>query len=160
MADEAYSIGGNTPGESYLVVEKLLEVAKEAGADAVLAEVDFASLGTNDLTQYTLAVDRQHPQLAGMADSLHPAVLRLIAMTVEGARRHDRWVGVCGGLAGEPLGAELLASDERDVIVSTGEPRRRTFFIAAAPSSLIYDGSDDLLNPTRGFRLGGRLSGR
>lgn len=56
------------------------------------------------------------------------------------------------------LGAELLASDERDVIVSTGEPRRRTFFIAAAPTSLTYDGSDDLLNPTKGFRLGGRLS--
>ncbi len=56
------------------------------------------------------------------------------------------------------LGAELVASDERDVIVSTGAPRRRTFFIAAAPTSLTYDGSDDLLNPTRGFRLGGRLS--
>jgi translocation and assembly module TamA len=56
------------------------------------------------------------------------------------------------------LGAELVASDERDVIVSTGAPRRRTFFIAALPSNLTYDGSDDLLNPTRGFRLGGRLS--
>ena len=56
------------------------------------------------------------------------------------------------------LGAELVASDERDVIVSTGAPRQRTFFIAALPSSLVYDGSDDLLNPTRGFRLGGRLS--
>lgn len=56
------------------------------------------------------------------------------------------------------LGAELVASDERDVIVSTGAPRRRTFFIGALPSSLTYDGSDDLLNPTRGFRLGGRLS--
>ena len=56
------------------------------------------------------------------------------------------------------LGAELVASDERDVIISTGEPRRRTFFIAAAPTSLTYDGSDDLLNPTRGFRLGGRFS--
>ncbi len=56
------------------------------------------------------------------------------------------------------LGAELVASDERDVIVSTGAPRRRTFFIAAAPTSLTYDGSDDLLNPTKGFRLGGRLS--
>ncbi|THG41457.1 autotransporter assembly complex protein TamA [Sphingomonas olei] len=56
------------------------------------------------------------------------------------------------------LGAELVASDERDVIVSTGEPRRRTFFIAAAPTSLVYDDSDDLLNPTRGFRLGGRFS--
>ena len=56
------------------------------------------------------------------------------------------------------LGAELVASDERDVIVSTGEPRRRTFFIAATPTSLSYDGSDDLLNPSRGFRLGGRFS--
>lgn len=56
------------------------------------------------------------------------------------------------------LGAELVATDERDVIVSTGEPRRRTYFIAALPTSLNYDGSDDLLNPTRGFRLGGRLS--
>ena len=56
------------------------------------------------------------------------------------------------------LGAELVTSDERDVIVATGAPRRRTYYIAAAPTSLFYDGSDDLLNPTRGFRLGGRLS--
>ena len=56
------------------------------------------------------------------------------------------------------LGAELAASDERDVIASTGEPRRRTYFIGALPTSLTYDGSDDLLNPTRGFRLGGRFS--
>ncbi len=56
------------------------------------------------------------------------------------------------------IGAELLASDERDVIVSTGAPRRRTFFIGALPTTLNYDGSDDLLNPTKGFRLGARLS--
>ncbi|MFN3775969.1 autotransporter assembly complex protein TamA [Sphingomonas parapaucimobilis] len=56
------------------------------------------------------------------------------------------------------LGGELLTSDERDVIESTGQPRRRTFFIGALPTSLNYDGSDDLLNPTRGFRLGGRIS--
>ncbi|SOB79279.1 autotransporter secretion outer membrane protein TamA [Sphingomonas guangdongensis] len=56
------------------------------------------------------------------------------------------------------LGAELVATDERDVIVSTGAPRRRTYFIGALPTSLTYDGSDDLLNPTRGFRLGGRIS--
>lgn len=78
-------------------------------ADRLAAHVDFFSIGTNDLTQYTLAVDRQHPELAGMADSLHPSVLRLIERTVVGARRHGRWVGVCGGLAGEPLGAALLA---------------------------------------------------
>ena len=56
------------------------------------------------------------------------------------------------------VGAELAASDERDVIVATGQPRRRTYFIGALPTSLNYDGSNDLLNPTRGFRLGGRLS--
>ncbi|WP_294212444.1 autotransporter assembly complex family protein [uncultured Sphingomonas sp.] len=56
------------------------------------------------------------------------------------------------------LGAELLASDERDVDLSTGLPRRRTFLIGALPTSLGYDGSDDLLNPTRGFRLSGRAS--
>ncbi|VXC42619.1 autotransporter assembly complex protein TamA [Sphingomonas sp. AX6] len=56
------------------------------------------------------------------------------------------------------LGAELVATDERDVIVDTGEARRRTYFIGALPTSLNYDGSDDLLNPTRGFRLGGRFS--
>ncbi|MDB5695446.1 MAG: outer membrane protein assembly factor [Sphingomonas bacterium] len=56
------------------------------------------------------------------------------------------------------LGAELLASDERDVERATGLARRRTFLIGALPTSLSYDGSDDLLNPTRGFRLGGRLS--
>ncbi|HET9355723.1 MAG TPA: BamA/TamA family outer membrane protein [Sphingomicrobium sp.] len=56
------------------------------------------------------------------------------------------------------LGGELVATDERDTIEATGEARRRTFFIGAIPASLTYDGSDDLLNPTRGFRLGGRIS--
>lgn len=56
------------------------------------------------------------------------------------------------------LGAELVTSNERDVGAATGEPRERIYYIAAAPTSLSYDGSDDLLNPTRGFRLGGRLS--
>ncbi len=56
------------------------------------------------------------------------------------------------------LGAELVATDERDVILATGAPRRRTYFVGALPTSLTYDGSDDLLNPTRGFRLGGRFS--
>ena len=56
------------------------------------------------------------------------------------------------------LGAELVATDERDTIEATGEPRRRTFFIGALPASLGYDGSDDLLDPTKGFRLVGRVS--
>jgi translocation and assembly module TamA len=56
------------------------------------------------------------------------------------------------------LGGELVASDERDVDLATNLPRRRTYFVAAAPTQVNYDGSDDLLNPTRGFRLGGRVS--
>ncbi|WP_334175457.1 phosphoenolpyruvate--protein phosphotransferase [Pseudoxanthobacter sp.] len=78
-------------------------------ADVLAAEVDFFSIGTNDLTQYALAIDRQHPDLAAEADSLHPAVLRLIRRTVEGAAAHGRWVGVCGGIAGDPFGAALLS---------------------------------------------------
>ena len=91
-------------------------------ADRLAAHVDFFSIGTNDLTQYALAVDRQHPELAGMADSLHPSVLRLVERTVAGARRHGRWVGVCGGLAGEPLGAALLVGLGVDELsMSTGD---------------------------------------
>ncbi|MBP2275339.1 MULTISPECIES: phosphoenolpyruvate--protein phosphotransferase [Sphingomonas] len=87
----------------------MIEVpAAAVQAKALAAHADFFSIGTNDLTQYALAIDRQNPELASEADSLHPAVLRLIAMTVEGARTHDRWVGVCGGLAGNPFGAALL----------------------------------------------------
>ncbi|SFD81386.1 phosphoenolpyruvate--protein phosphotransferase [Paracidovorax konjaci] len=91
-------------------------------ADRLAAHVDFFSIGTNDLTQYVLAVDRQHPELAGMADSLHPAVLRLVERTVAGARLHGRWVGVCGGLAGEPLGAALLTGlGVQELSMSTGD---------------------------------------
>jgi phosphocarrier protein FPr len=77
-------------------------------ARSLAAHADFFSIGTNDLTQYVLAIDRQNPELAGDADSLHPAVLRMIAATVEGAQAHGRWVGVCGGIAGDPFGAALL----------------------------------------------------
>ncbi|WP_413204243.1 phosphoenolpyruvate--protein phosphotransferase [Rhodospirillum sp. A1_3_36] len=82
--------------------------AAAVSADSLARHVDFFSIGTNDLTQYTLAIDRQHPELAKEADSLHPAVLRLIRATVEGAAKQSRWVGVCGGIAGDPFGAALL----------------------------------------------------
>ena len=77
-------------------------------AERIAAAADFLSIGTNDLTQYTLAMDRGHPQLAARLDALHPAVLRLIAHTAEGARAHGRHAAVCGGLASEPLAAPLL----------------------------------------------------
>ncbi len=77
-------------------------------ADAFAEEVAFFSVGTNDLTQYTLAMDRLHPQLARQADALHPAVLQMIDRTVQAANRHGKWVGVCGGIAGDPRGAAIL----------------------------------------------------
>ena len=70
-------------------------------ADLLAAEADFLSIGTNDLTQYVLAMDRGNPELAAGIDALHPAVLRMIAQTCKGAAKHHRWVGVCGGLASD-----------------------------------------------------------
>ena len=77
-------------------------------ADVFAPQVDFFSIGTNDLTQYTLAMDRDHPRLASQADSFHPSVLRLIATTVKAAHAHGKWVGVCGAMASEPLAVPLL----------------------------------------------------
>ena len=71
-------------------------------------QVDFFSIGTNDLTQYTLAMDRMHPALAKNVDGLHPAVLRMIDLTVRAAKEAGKWVGVCGGVAGDPIGATIL----------------------------------------------------
>lgn len=85
----------------------------EVPATAVMAEqfaeeVDFFSIGTNDLTQYTLAIDRGHPTLAAQADGLNPAVLDLIGKTVAGAHKHNKWAGVCGGIASDPLAVPIL----------------------------------------------------
>ncbi|MDR3096180.1 MAG: phosphoenolpyruvate--protein phosphotransferase [Paraburkholderia sp.] len=77
-------------------------------ADQLARHADFLSIGTNDLTQYTLAMDRCQPDLAAQADGLHPAVLRLVSVAVEGASKHGKWVGVCGALAGDPLAVPLL----------------------------------------------------
>jgi multiphosphoryl transfer protein len=77
-------------------------------ADAIAAEADFLSIGTNDLTQYALASDRGNAAVSAMADALHPAVLRLIRETGRGAHKHGRWLGVCGGLASDPLAASIL----------------------------------------------------
>jgi len=76
--------------------------------------VDFFSIGTNDLTQYCLAMDRGHPQLAAQANALDPAVLKMIQLTVQGAHKHGKWVGVCGGIAAEPLATALLIGLEVD----------------------------------------------
>ncbi|WP_068310319.1 phosphoenolpyruvate--protein phosphotransferase [Polycladidibacter hongkongensis] len=77
-------------------------------ADKLAAEVDFFSVGTNDLTQYVLAIDRGHAQLASRANPLHPAILRMIDMTVKAADANGKWVGVCGGLASQSEAVPVL----------------------------------------------------
>ena len=71
-------------------------------ADELAEEVDFFSLGTNDLTQYTCAIDRQSANLERFSDTHHPAVLRLIRETIEAGHRHNTWVGICGELGADP----------------------------------------------------------
>ena len=77
-------------------------------AHALAPEVDFFSIGTNDLTQYTLAAERGNAAVAHLQDALHPAVLIQIRQTVQAAAAHGKWVGVCGELAGDPEAVPIL----------------------------------------------------
>ena len=104
LAEEAASLGVPPVPAGIMV---------EVPATAIMAaqfarEADFFSIGTNDLTQYTLAMDRGHPKLAPQVDGLSPAVLRLIAHTVRGAQPLGRRVGVCGGIASDPGAVPIL----------------------------------------------------
>jgi phosphoenolpyruvate-protein kinase (PTS system EI component) len=77
-------------------------------AEELAREADFFSIGTNDLVQYTLACDRGNPRVSGLCDVSHPAVLRLIEMTVGAAHAVGKPVGVCGEAAGDPAAIPLL----------------------------------------------------
>jgi phosphoenolpyruvate-protein kinase (PTS system EI component) len=77
-------------------------------ADQIAPLVDFFSIGSNDLSQYVLAIDRLHPTLAAKLDALHPAVLRTIAIATAAAREHGIEMCVCGGLASDPEATPLL----------------------------------------------------
>jgi len=99
----------NSPGSPPPLLGAMVETPAAAVLAAELArEVDFLSIGTNDLAQYTLAMDRGHAELATRIDGLHPAVLRLIDATCKGAAMHRCPVAVCGGLASDPVAAPVL----------------------------------------------------
>jgi multiphosphoryl transfer protein len=105
LDEERRGMGRTVPIELGVMIET---PAAALMADRIAAEADFLSIGTNDLTQYTLAMDRGHPELASRLDALHPAVLRLIARTAGAAISHGRRVAVCGGLASDPTAAPIL----------------------------------------------------
>ena len=105
LDEERRGIGRTAPIEVGVMIET---PAAALMADRIAAEADFLSIGTNDLTQYTLAMDRGHPELAARLDALHPAVLRLIARTAGAAISQGRRVAVCGGLASDPTAAPIL----------------------------------------------------
>lgn len=92
-----------------LEVGIMIEVPSAALLSPILAqEVDFFSIGTNDLTQYTMAIDRGHPHLSAEADGLHPSILLLIDQTVRAAHQYGKWVGICGELAADPKAVPVL----------------------------------------------------
>lgn len=97
-------------------------------ADELAEEVSFFSLGTNDLTQYTLAIDRQNSKLDAINDPHHPAVLRMIRHTIEAGHRHNCWVGICGELGADPTLTETflrMGVDELSVSPASVLPLRR-----------------------------------
>jgi multiphosphoryl transfer protein len=104
LADLAASLGVAVPR-----LGAMIETPSSAMlADGIAREVDFLSIGTNDLTQYTLAMDRGHAELAPRIDALHPAVLALIERVGAAGQKHGRLVAVCGGLASDPVAAPVL----------------------------------------------------
>lgn len=99
----------NIPIEEAISLGIMIEVPSAVVlAERLAAEVDFFCIGTNDLSQYVMASDRTHPQVAALADAMHPAVLLMVQQTVQAAHRVGIWVSLCGELAAEPAATAIL----------------------------------------------------
>ena len=108
MLDAAFSDLALTADDGFEVGVMVEVPAAAVLADRLAPHVDFFSIGTNDLTQYVMAAERGHPELAALADPLHPAVLRLIGTVCDAAAAHGVWVGVCGEAGGDVAAAPVL----------------------------------------------------
>jgi phosphocarrier protein FPr len=105
----AILVDAGLPAPDRIDVGVMIEVPSAAlAADRLAEEADFFSIGTNDLSQYTLAAERGNERVAALADALHPAVLELIRLAAAAAAAKTRWTGVCGEIAGDPLATPLL----------------------------------------------------
>jgi phosphocarrier protein FPr len=144
-----------------LEVGVMVEIPSAALSAARLAErVDFFSLGTNDLSQYTLAADRGNAEVAALADALHPATLRLIAATVRAARARGRWVGVCGELAGQIEAVPLLIGlGVRELSVAVPAVARIKEAVRAADSGACVRLARRALRLADGSAVRGLISG-
>ncbi len=155
----------NVPVAEKIEVGAMIEVPSAAmTADLLAREVDFFSIGTNDLVQYTLAVDRLNERVAPLYQPCHPSVLRLIARVIEQGHRHGIWVGICGEMANDVLLTPLflgLGVDELSM-GSVFVPRVKKAVqslnyqqsIAMAQELLGYGSADDIIRALTEFARG------